>query len=104
MYKDLPASDPDKPRLAAFAEKYTAKTGKPPTQNAAVGYDMLFSITEALKTAGTDSMKLRDALEAQSGAQLLTGIVKRSASEHNGMTSNWVIVGIDHTGQFRPKE
>ncbi|MEK7217411.1 MAG: hypothetical protein AAB289_17675 [Chloroflexota bacterium] len=65
---------------------------------------MMFSITEALKTAGTDSVKLRDALEAQSGVQLLTGQVRRSASEHNGMISNWAIVGIDDARQFRLKE
>jgi len=99
VYRELPDSDPLKPRLAEFAAKYAAKTGREPGTYAALAYDSLLSITEAIKQAGDDPQKIRDALETQTGLQTLTGIVNRSAEEHNGLVPDWLTVRIDPTAQ-----
>jgi ABC-type branched-subunit amino acid transport system substrate-binding protein len=64
-----------------------------------LAYDSLLSITEAIKQAGDDPQNIRDALEAQTGLQTLTGVVNRSAEEHNGLVPDWLTVRIDPTAQ-----
>jgi len=95
IYQDLPDSDPSKAVLTDFANKFTAKTGRPATLVANVGWDMMLSLTEAIKTAGTDREKIREALENQKGLKTLTGTINRSAEDHNGMNADWILMGID---------
>ena len=63
VYRELPDSDPVKARLASFAEKYVKKTGKEPGLYATYGYDTALSLVEAIRVAGPDREKIRDALE-----------------------------------------
>jgi branched-chain amino acid transport system substrate-binding protein len=95
IYQDLPDSDPSKAVLTDFANKFTSKTGRPATLVANVGWDMMLSLTEAIKTAGTDREKIREALENQKGLKTLTGTINRTAQEHNGMEADWILMGID---------
>jgi branched-chain amino acid transport system substrate-binding protein len=99
VYKELPDSDALKPRLAEFAAKYSAKTGREPGTYAALAYDSLLSIAEAIGRAGDNPEKIRDALETQTGLQTLTGTVNRSAQEHNGLVPEWLTVRIDPAAQ-----
>jgi branched-chain amino acid transport system substrate-binding protein len=99
IYKELPDSDPLKARLAEFAAKYAAKTGKEPGTYAALAYDSMLSITEAIRQAGDNPEKIRDALETQTGLQTLTGVVNRSPEEHNGLVPEWLTVRIDPAAQ-----
>ena len=95
IYQDLPDSDPSKALLTDFATKFTAKTSRPATLVANVGWDMMLSLTEAIKTAGPDREKIREALENQKGLKTLTGTINRSAEDHNGMNADWILMGID---------
>jgi branched-chain amino acid transport system substrate-binding protein len=95
VYKDLPANDPAKARLAAFAEKYQAKTGREPGTYAAFFYDIMTSLGAAIEKAGDDPQKIREALETQTGLQVLNGTINRNAKEHNGLNPEWLSVGID---------
>ena len=95
VYKDLPDSDPTKARLTEFARKYVAKANKEPGTYAAVGYDIMTSIVEAIKVAGDNPERIRDALETQSGLQLLNGPLSRSAQDHNGLAPDWLTIQID---------
>ena len=72
IYQDLPDSDSSKAPLTDFATRFTAKTGRSATLVSNIGWDMMLSLTEAIKTAGTDREKIRDALETQKGLQTLT--------------------------------
>jgi ABC-type branched-subunit amino acid transport system substrate-binding protein len=56
-------------------------------------------LQEAIRVAGPDREKIRDALETQTGLQTLTGVVNRSAEEHNGLVPDWLTVRIDPTAQ-----
>lgn len=96
IYKDLPDSDPLKAKLTKFADAYIKKTNRQPTLVAALGYDMVFSLTEAIKTANsTDGEKLKAALDNQKGLKTLTGTITRGPNEHNGMVADWVLMRID---------
>jgi branched-chain amino acid transport system substrate-binding protein len=95
VYRELPDSDPMKARLTSFAEKYVKKTGKEPGLYAAYGYDTALSLVEAIRVAGPDREKIRDALEAQKNLRTLNGLINRSATEHNGMETDWVKVRLN---------
>lgn len=95
IYRELSDSDPMKKRLTSFAEKYVAKTGKQPGLYAAYGYDTALSLVEAIRVAGTDPQKIRDALEGQTNLRTLNGVINRSATEHNGMETDWVKIRLN---------
>ncbi len=95
VYRELPDSDPIKARLTSFAEKYVKKTGKEPGLYAAYGYDTALSLVEAIKVAGPDREKIRDALESQTNLRTLNGVINRSAKEHNGLETDWVKVRVN---------
>jgi branched-chain amino acid transport system substrate-binding protein len=95
VYKELPDSDPSKARLAAFAQKYVAKTGREPGTYGAFFYDVMASLADAIQKAGDSPDKIRDALETQSNLQVLNGVVNRNPKEHNGLSPEWLSVGID---------
>ncbi len=96
IYKDLPDSDPLKAKLTKFADAYIKKTTRQPTLLSALGYDMVLSLTEAIKTANsTDGEKVKAALDNQKGLKTLTGTITRGPAEHNGMVADWVLMRID---------
>ena len=95
VYRELPDSDPVKAKLTSFAEKYVKKTGKEPGLYAAFGYDTALSLTEAIRVAGADREKIRDALEAQKNLRTLNGVINRSDKQHNGLETDWVKVRVN---------
>jgi branched-chain amino acid transport system substrate-binding protein len=95
VYRELPASDPVKARLTSFAETYVKKTGKEPGLYAAFGYDTALSLVEAIRVAGPDREKIRDALEDQKNLSTLNGLINRSKTEHNGLETDWVKVRVN---------
>jgi branched-chain amino acid transport system substrate-binding protein len=95
VYRELPDSDPVKARLTSFAEKYVKKTGKEPGLYAAYGYDTALSLVEAIRVAGPDREKVRDALETQKDLRTLNGLINRADKEHNGMETDWVPVRVN---------
>jgi len=95
----MPDSDPVKARLTSFAEKYVTRTGKEPGLYATYGYDTALSLVEAIRIAGPDREKIRDALEAQKNVRGLNGLINRSTTEHNGMETDWVGVRVNGAGK-----
>ncbi|MGB6119300.1 MAG: ABC transporter substrate-binding protein [Mesorhizobium sp.] len=95
VYRDLLDTDPMKVRLTKFAEAYHAKTGKEPGLYATFGYDTALSIVEAIRVAGPDREKVREALETQTGVSGLNGPISRSAEQHNGLNTDWISVRVD---------
>ena len=54
--------DAPRPEVQKFVKGYTAKYQQPPTQEAALAYDALNLIAQAVKQAGPDRKAIRDAL------------------------------------------
>lgn len=84
----LPDSDAQKKTLLDFVQRYTAKYTMPPGLVAAHGADGVNIIANALKTAGADRAKIRDAIEATTNFQGATGIFNMTAADHSGLAPN----------------
>lgn len=85
--------DQDSPRAKEFVKVFQAKFGAAPDAMAALGYDSVLLLADALKRAGsTDSAKLRDALAATKDFDGVTGRMTLDA-ERNARKSA-VIIGI----------
>ena len=95
IYGELPDSDPMKARLSSFAKMYVKKTAKEPGLYATYGYDTALSLVDAIRVAGPDRENIRDALETQKDLRALNGVINRSATEHNGMKTEWVKVRLN---------
>lgn len=95
VYRELPDSDPQKAAITKFAEKFIAKTGREPGLYAAFGYDAASSLIEAIRVAGDNPAKIRDALEQQRNLQVMNGVITRSESQHNGLATEWIPLRVD---------
>ena len=96
-YRELPDSDPQKAAITRFAEKFVAKTGREPGLYAAFGYDAAASMLEAIRAAGDNPAKIRDALEQQRDLRVLNGVITRSEGQHNGLATDWIPLKVDTT-------
>jgi branched-chain amino acid transport system substrate-binding protein len=71
FYSNHYASDSTDPRVQNFVKAYQAKFGSVPVSFAALGYDSMYLIRDAIVKAGsTDSTAVKNALAAASGAYL----------------------------------
>jgi branched-chain amino acid transport system substrate-binding protein len=77
-----------------FIERYTEKFGKAPDTFAGHAYDGLHLVVNAMKTLdeGFTSAELRDAIESTSGFVGIGGAFTFSATDHNGLTSDDIVM------------
>jgi len=85
-----------------FVARYQAKYGKAPDIFAAHAYDALNIIVEALKRAGANPTPaaVRDEIEKTSGFVGLDGTFTFSPTDHNGLTSNDLVMYIITGGKW----
>ena len=74
--------------IADFKAKYNAN----PSTFAGHAYDGFMITVEALKKAGTDSAKLRDALEATSKWPGVSGVFTMTPTDHSGLTKDALVM------------
>jgi len=75
-YSNHYAADSDSPAVQNFVKNFEAKYGKKPNAFAALGYDAMYMLKDAIVKAGTvDAAKVRDALEKTDG-DYVTGHIK----------------------------
>jgi len=85
------ASDAKAPEIVKFIEAYKKEYGQVPDAAAALGYDAAYMAVDAIKRANsTDPVKIKDALVATSGLQLVTGNISLDEN-HNPIKSAVVI-------------
>jgi branched-chain amino acid transport system substrate-binding protein len=99
----LPDS-PLKEIVAKMATPFKQKYGYSPPQFAQDGYSACLILFEAIKKAGsTERDKIRDALESLS---VLTpnGLYKYSASDHSGLTRDYISVNLVKGGTLVPTD
>lgn len=96
----LPAGDPQKPVVERFVRDYEKKYGKPPATFAGNGYDATMMLVEAIRKAGTDPARLRDAIEATRDYVGVTALYSYSARDHYGTKPESVVMLTVKDGKF----
>ena len=93
------ASGDSDPKLKAFEEKYQKKYGAKPEAFAALGYDSVYILVDAIKRAGgTDGDKVAEALAKAKDLDLVTG--KFSFDEKHNPIKTAVIVAFKKGEKF----
>jgi branched-chain amino acid transport system substrate-binding protein len=93
------ASDSDNPRVQEFVSNYKAKYKSTPDAMAALGYDTVGLLVNALQRAGTtEGVKLRDAIASTSDFDGLTGRI--TMDPQRNARKDAVVIKIEG-GQFR---
>jgi branched-chain amino acid transport system substrate-binding protein len=81
----LPADAPERAVVLDYIEAYRERYGQEPATFGGYAYDALMIAVEALKKAGTDREKLRDAIEQTRGWVGTQGVVNMSPTDHIGL-------------------
>ncbi len=98
-WQQIPDADPQKPVIREFVHLYNDvyKYNKQFPINTHSGYawDAVYIVANAMKKAGTDPEKLRDAIEQTRGYVGISGIYNLTPEDHNGLgTDSMIIVRI----------
>ena len=88
--KDLADSDPHKKVILDYEAAYKKRYGTETNQFAAGGYDAFMIMVNALKKAGDNRKKLRDAIEQTKGFVGTVGTFNYSPDDHNGLSTESV--------------
>lgn len=100
-WEQLPDTDPQKKVIKDFVHLYNDvyNYNKQFPINAHSGYawDAIYIVADAMKKAGTDPAKLRDAIEATKGYVGISGIYNLTPEDHNGLgPDSMILVRIDN--------
>jgi branched-chain amino acid transport system substrate-binding protein len=96
----LPATDPQKAVVARFVAEYEKKYGKPPATFAGNGYDAAMIVIDAIRRAGVDPVKVRDAIEATRDYIGVTAVYSYGAEDHFGTKADSVVMLTVRDGKF----
>ena len=96
----LPAGDPQKAVVTRFVADYQKKYGKPPATFAGNGYDAAMLLVNAMRKAGTDPVKLRDAIEGTKDYVGVTAVYSYAADDHYGTKIDSVVMLTVKDGKF----
>jgi branched-chain amino acid transport system substrate-binding protein len=90
--KYLPDSNPSKALITKFDADFTAAYNTPPAQFAYNTDDALSLFVNAIKKAGPDPAKIRDAIEQTQGFVTVDGVYNYSPTDHTGLSQDslWV--------------
>lgn len=84
---ELPPSDPQRKLLLDYEKQFMAKYKRPADTFGGFAWDALGILVEALKVAGDDRVKLRDAIEKTTNFAGVSGIFNYSPTNHDGLTN-----------------
>ena len=96
----LPAADPQKAVVERFVAEYEKKYGKPPATFAGNGYDAAMIIMQAIRKAGTDPEKVREAIEATRDYVGVTAVYTYGPADHFGAKADSVVMLTVRDGKF----
>jgi branched-chain amino acid transport system substrate-binding protein len=88
----LPASDPQRPVIERFVADYEKKYGRKPATFAGNGYDSVMMLVAAIRQAGADREKVRDALEGLANHVGVTAVYAYSPTDHFGAQPDSVVM------------
>jgi branched-chain amino acid transport system substrate-binding protein len=84
----LPADHAQKAILTKYKKDYETKYKEDVSTFGGHAYDAVMLLVEAVKIAGNDKLKARDALESIKGFVGTAGVFNMSAADHNGLDKN----------------
>ena len=90
--KELPDSDPQKRVILDYLAAYKEKYGKQGNHFGGSAWDGFYMLTAALKKAGDNKSKLRDAIEQTRGFIGTYGIFNYSPDDHSGISKESLIM------------
>ena len=96
----LPDSDPNKKPIRDFMQAYEAKQGKKADFFAGAGWDLANIAVEAMKKAGTDPKKIRDAIEQIKNYPATMAMLTFSKDNHRGAGPDAQVMGQFKDGKF----
>ncbi|MFH0921503.1 MAG: ABC transporter substrate-binding protein [Fibrobacterota bacterium] len=96
----LPEGHPQKAVLTKYKADYEALYKEDVSTFGGHAYDAMLVLTSAIKTAGAESEKVRDAIENTQGLVGTAGVFYFSAEDHNGLTLNAFEMLTVKDGQF----
>ncbi len=88
----MPDSDPQKRVILNYQASYREKYRKEANQFGGCAFDAFNILVAALKKAGEDKEKLRDAIEQTRGYVGINGIFNYSPSDHAGLSEESIII------------
>lgn len=99
-WEQLPDSDPQKKVIKEFVhlynDVYNYNKQFPINTHSGYAWDAIYIVAEAMKKAGTDPEKLRDAIENTKNYVGISGIYNITAEDHNGLgTDSMILVRIE---------
>jgi len=104
----LPASDPQKKTIIEFIrlykEVYRYDQQFPINTHSGYAWDAIYIVSNALKKAGTNNEKLRQAIEATKGYVGVSGIYNLTPEDHNGLGMDSMIMVRIEKGQWKTIE
>lgn len=104
-WEQLPDTDPQKKVIKDFVNLYNNvnKIDKQFPLNTHSGYawDAIYVVADAMKKAGTDPEKLRDAIEQTKNHVGVSGIYNLTAEDHNGLNTDSMILVKVENGKWK---
>jgi len=97
----LPANDPQNKVVTQFIKDYKAAYGQSPSTFAGHAYDAFTIAVNALKQAGTDPNKLRDAIEGVSNWPGISGVFTMTPEDHSGLTKDALVMVTVDNGKWK---
>lgn len=88
----LPDDDPQKEILVKYAADYKAKFSEETNTFGGHAWDAIHIVVNAMKKAGDDKAKIRDEIENTKNFVGTGGIFNFSATDHNGLTKQGVVM------------
>jgi branched-chain amino acid transport system substrate-binding protein len=88
----LPMGDPQRSAIERFVAAYEKKYGKTPATFAGNGYDSVMILAAALRKAGPDREKIRDAIEGLKGHVGVTAVYSYAPTDHFGAHEDSVVM------------
>jgi branched-chain amino acid transport system substrate-binding protein len=84
----LPSNHPQKKLLSMYKKEYESKYKEDASTFGGHAYDAFIILEQAIKKAGVDKDKVRDAIENLKGVVGTGGVFNFSAADHNGLDIN----------------
>lgn len=98
--EELPDNHPQKKVLVKYKNDYETQFNEPVSTFGGHAYDAFMILVEAIKKAGPDKEKIRDAIENMKGFAGTGGIFNFSPAEHNGLDLDSLVMYIVKDGKF----